>query len=375
MALCKNLPISGHSLKIVNSSLFCRYHRSKAGYPISRLTTAGLCPEAFHSLYPLAFSMLYTDIDGHISQCNCPGVDGNIVFQLVQRPVPWMHRLCNGLKKGIHFIYPSEIICHKVFIEVKQPNPACPYNYRKGSLFIFNLGKEKEICPAAFYNIFPSIILSVYADDITQTTRRLSNSLVYACPDHRRNILFKLQDGDERIAKISEMKEYQCCKPLSNLIIDAKTVTGICPKAYKAKDRFMLRDIFESLDFPCLAALHTAYPYIYTLLRGGRLGFYTHNYDSAIVQCPDANAKVEMEVKRTKINTISIRISNLKNACPMGLTKGLKFLFSFEQLNRFCLPALMAMYPYLINYDRFLSQEVNCPGEKGKVCFSIHKLT
>lgn len=374
MALCKNLSISRPSLKVLTSSWFCRYHQSKAEYPISRLTNAGLCPEAFHSLYPSAFSMLYADEKGHIAQCNCPGVEGNIIFQLAQKPVGWMHRLSNVFKKAIGFIFTSEIIHYEVFIGVKQSNPACPYNYQKDDFFMFDLGRETAICPAAFYNIFPSIIPQVYSDDKTGTAGRAGDSLAYACPDHYRNILFKLQDKRGQIQGISETENYRCCRPMPNLTIDVKTVTGTCYKSYKAKERFMLRDILGSLNFPCLTALHSAYPYIHTLLKGGKLGFYTHNYESAIIQCPNADAKVEMEIKRVEADVASIRILNLKNSCPLGLTKGHKFILPFKQLDKFCISALMAMYPYLIHHDKFLPQEIICPGRDGKVCFAINNL-
>lgn len=363
MALCKSLSIAGCSLKITNASLFCRYHRNSAEYPISRLTNEGLCPEAFHSLYPLAFSMLYADVKGGVVQCSCPGVDGNITFRLVQIPVDLMHELINGLKQIISFIYPLEIIRYKVFIEVKQSNPACPYNYKKGNFFMLNLGKEKAICPAAFYNIFPLVI----------PWANTRNSKPYACPDHRRNILFRLHYRAPG-SNSDKTKVCPCCRPLNNLAINVKSVSGVCEKGYKAGDLFRVEDILKHLNFPCLAALHTAYPYISTLLKGGKLGFYSNNCQSAVIQCPNVEVKVEMKVEKLATGKILIRILNLKDLCPLGLTKGLETSFWPQEFNQFCISTLMAIYPYLVHQGFFPDQEICCQSQNGKVFFSIHNL-
>lgn len=364
MALCKPLSNCSSSLKITNASLFCRYHRENNEYPITRLTNEGLCPEAFHSLYPLAFSMLYADVKGGTAECSCPGVDGNIIFELVQTPVGLMHRLINGLKEALGSIYPLEIIRYKVFIKVKQPNPACPYNYKQGRFFMFNLGKEKAICPAAFYNIYPLVIPWAAAP----------NSKAYPCPDHRRNILFRLEGRNTPMSNSDKMDVYPCCRSLNDLAINVRSVSGVCKKGYRAGDLFRVKDILKDLNFPCLAALHTTYPYIYTLLKGGKLGFYSNNYRSAVVQCPNADVKVEIKVEKLKkTDKILIRIINSKRLCPLGLSKGLEVSFFPKEFNHFCMSTLMAIYPYLI-HPGFPGQEICCPSQNGKVYFTVHNL-
>jgi uncharacterized repeat protein (TIGR04076 family) len=98
----------------------------------------------------------------------CPGCfDGTVHFEVKREKI---NEESMGVKKD-----------KKISIKITKVNK-CPYNLELGDEFEFNQGdKLDEMCPAAFYNIFPRLF-----------TIKKGEKLITRCPDNVTNIEFEV---------------------------------------------------------------------------------------------------------------------------------------------------------------------------------------
>lgn len=369
MAICKNIENSKISLRNKNGAFLCRYHRRHSDRPINLIKPKGLCPEAYHQLYPVLFSMIsapYSELRSKPMVMRCPGTKGNVQFELFRGPAKFSARLINIIKHFVSMVYMTEIRKYRIYIKVKSITGSCPYQLKEGDIFEFNLDKGPEICPAAFNNVFPGFISRIY--DFSN-----KNIGVLACPDHKTNILFSINPslGDNNIVESDPL----CCKSVDNLAIYADSIQMPCRLGYKKGQLFKVKDILKKIGLPCYSLFHVIYPYIYTQLKDGKLGFRSKNYSSAIIQCPNSKVKAEVLLKRLNKDQFEISIKNLKDICPLGLTKGKKFTFNMQDIGKICLISFVALHPYTLIYQ-YITEDTrfSCPGPEGKVIFALREL-
>ena len=364
MAVCKNIEKSDISFSTRNGTIFCRYHRRDKTRPVAALKPEGFCAEAYHQLYPFLFSMLYSPYPEMLSQqfvVSCPAVGGSIKFELFRTKPKVFQKAINVMKRMMSRVRPTEILDYRVFIRVKSTSQQCPYPFKGEEIFEFNLGDGREICPAAFYNIFPSLISNIYG---------FNNEGCgwFGCPDHKTNIMFAINSSN---AGSLQSEVPACCKPYTNLAIRIMDREGACNLDFKKGQVFQLKEVLERLGFPCISAFHSLYPYIYTLIKGGRLGFQTNNYSSAMVQCPNSSVKVEMALEHSDNKDIKILIKGTKSACPLGITANKSYTISSRMFDAFCYLSLVSLVPYILHPDLSQRPIFCCPGPNGKVHFEL----
>lgn len=365
MAICKNVENNNICLTNKNGTILCRYHRRNRIWPVRHLKPQGLCPEAYHQLYPILFSAVYAPhaelLDGSIV-ARCPAVNDNAVeFEVFRTPAKLSRRTINIVKKMISRFRSTEVLAHRVFIRVKSSSDTCPYRYGKGETFELNLGGGKEICPAAFYNIFPPLMPNIYGFSKDENGW-------FGCPDHKTNIMFAVHNPSEKQAQLSLPA---CCESRDKLSLSVRDVKGSCRLNLKTGQLFRVGEILDKLGFPCVSAFHSLYPYIYTLLNEGKLGFQSGSYSAAMVQCPSSSSKVEMFLEGLENRDLKVTIKKTKADCPMGIKAGKAYIISHQVFNEFCYLAFASLTPYVIHPHLLKETLFCCPGHDGIVNFEI----
>lgn len=319
-------------VEIVTARKACRYHRRGQVYPLSRMTPDGLCPFAFHALYPDCLAMLSrgrypTEGGREVCRIRCPFAGEGVEFGVfrIPRERTILGRLELLVRKAADRIVPVEILEHGIAIEVLRAGAGCPCGYRAGDRFVMNVKGKGEICPAAFYAIFPFSSSPARAGD-------RSGGLRVPCPDYITDIVFSLGGAAE---------------PYFGRCDDYRGISLLVDGAGAPRD---LNALLGEMGIPCLSVFATAFPYMLTLERGGSLGFLTRDRSAAGIQCPNPSARVRMFIRRDRADgRYRLEVHGRDAACPRGLEPGRSYALPPLEGGAFPLRALAALYPHIMS--------------------------
>ncbi|MDD5556380.1 MAG: hypothetical protein PHN82_03915 [bacterium] len=340
------LPLKDAPVHVSRVSRTCRYHRRERAYPLAGLTPDGLCPAAFHVLYPDCLAMLSRGrypIDGGRERCRleCPRPGGGVSFNVSRAPRrrTMLQRLELAARKAADLFMPVELLEHGIAIDVVESFPSCPYGYREGDRFVLNLGGKNEICPAAFYSVYPFFLPFLEGG----AAGGEGPDVCGVCCDYKKYISFCLGRRREW-GSAPEKAFFARCDDYKGVFLEVVGAGG------EASHRPLgVNDLIEEMRIPCLAVLSAAYPYMLTLERGGSLGFLTYDRYAAGVGCPNLDVQVKMLVRREKSGgPHRIRIFDRRGECPRGLAPGEERVL--PPLSSLPLPVrtLAALFPYIM---------------------------
>ncbi|HHT9133374.1 MAG TPA: hypothetical protein ACFYD2_00580 [Candidatus Avalokitesvara rifleensis] len=331
MAFCKNIQLLKDRVDVSLSSK-CRYH-PPFHFKVNELAPDGLCPEAFHSLHPICFQIMLTPYAKYLKEGVsywCPGESVRFrayrVWNTLLRYVP-----INILHGLIGLFKPTEMFLYRVFVKIEEISGNCPYEYKAGQSFEYNIGHRSALCPAGYYSTFPYLAGKLYGVD------NGAGGNAYQCPDHVARVKYSLQDvtGDKGLEPI-------CCRNFWGIRISVNKEDG-------SGDIIDTGSLKDSEHLPCLSLLHSLYPYYLTLVHGGRLGFFTNDYNSALVSCPSPETKVVARIARLQDNgTIMVKIDIIEGICPQKLRPGTIYNLTLQNESS-ALEILSNVHPYLVN--------------------------
>lgn len=346
------------SLRVTSLNKPCRYHKFREVFLSSDISPDGLCPAAFAVLYPHCLSMLsrakYPVVNNkEVCRIKCPGKSGTVEFNLFRQPFKrrGLERSFFYFKKIVDFFIPVELIENKVYIEVTTASEDCPFSYTEGETFEFNIGDKKEICPAAFYSLYP-FYLSILDKTLNQHNNHNSGCLI-PCSDYNTNIIFRLGDSGADSGNVTPYF-FSKCDDFRNIYIKINSVQN-CKYSYfrKGKD-FGVNQLLEEMDIPCYSLFYNAFPYMLTLENGGSLGFLTLDRNAAGIQCPNMAVQIKMFIKKDKKKRFySMKVFGNKGACPKGITKGQNYVMPAFSNQGLDITALANLFPYIM-YFKYL---------------------
>lgn len=328
MTFCRDFQLQEDWIDVSSSSK-CRYH-PPFHFRVNRLAPDGLCPEAFHSLHPICFQIMLTpSFKGGISY-RCPG--GSVQFKCyrVWNTLP-QYIPINIIRGLIGLFKPTEMFLHRIFMEIEEISGNCPYKYKDGQSFEFDIGHRSALCPAGYYSVFPYLAGKLYG------VENVTGGNGFVCPDH----VARVKYGFKSLTR-DEGEKLICCKDFA----DARIVVH---KKDGSKNIILPSSLEKLGHFPCLSLLHSLYPYYLALVRGGRLGFFTDDYNSALVSCPNPEAKVVARIIRSpESGIITVKIDIVEGTCPRNFHPGT--IYDLTQMNAsFSLEVLSNVHPYLVN--------------------------
>jgi uncharacterized repeat protein (TIGR04076 family) len=325
----------------------CRFHKAPQKFSPSEVGPAGLCPEIYYLAYPYLFAEVYgaklTAGEGRRLQFTCPNADTRLMFEVVHTQISLYDRMKNMIKIAIsRFLHMAMMHCGIDLKLVDLPQllpPACPHSLAKtGDVYHINFGLFNNLCPAAFRSVFPYYAVNFLRN---KGGRPLLTDLV-ACPDHKKHLMFDISNNC--IGKNDKSSE-EICHATDDINIQMIKKDSVNPAM---KEIFSIGDIMKGLNFPCPMLLNVGIPYYLTLYHGGKLGFYTYNHKSAIIQCPNTKGRVSVEVILEDSNVVfKILDAAGEHTCPHDIKPGENYLFSVDDKNR----AIMEKLNLLIFYS------------------------
>lgn len=318
----------------------CRYHKCKENFPSTAISPDGLCPAAFNVLYPHCLSMLSRGKypkEGNKDVCKikCPGKPGRVQFNIFRKSFKrrGIEKLKLYFKKFVDLFIPVGLLERRVFIEVVKVD-SCPFNYEQGREFEVNIGDKKEICPAAFYSLYP-----FYLSFIDKAKN--SNCLV-PCPDYNANIVFQLDCGNKGGENLNKFYSTDC-----------DSYNDIYVRTGKGEE-YSINELLGYMGIPCYSLFYNSFPYIETLEKDGSLGFLTFDRDAAGIQCPNLDVQTKAFIKRDKKkNAYLINVFGSKGKCPKGIRKGQSYELPDFSNSKFDITVLANIFPY-VTYLKYL---------------------
>jgi uncharacterized repeat protein (TIGR04076 family) len=336
---------NGRRLVVENCEKPCRYHKAGNYYDFHHIVPPGLCPEAFHAIYPQCLGLLYKGDFGGLDslKASCPKPDG-VVFEVKRiKQRSFWRRGGQVLRKLLSKVYPAEVLDYDIKISPVEIKGNCDKNIKIDTEYYFNLYNTKELCPAAFDSLFPFVFTSSFVSENNIKTNRLG---FLACPDHKTNIVFQLFHGDRRLNTDYAGKNalFSGCSSFQDIQIK----TGACASSLK-----------ECLPSGlCYSLFHNVYPYYLTLLHKGYFG-WMKDHSCVIAQCPEPETCVAAEIRRTPSGEVKLSVITQKGPCPKKITAGDTFLLKQED---FKLPfgLLRDISPYVNIVNSGISGIIEC---------------
>lgn len=346
MAFCIPANKSDRTVNIETTCSKCRYHRKDGAFRFDQMGPGGLCPEAFHALYPAAFAMFTAPAsripDG--TKVVCPA--GDVQMVLYRRPFRQLKFLAEQIIRRLaSLILPVEVLRWRIFARVEEVTGPCAMEHKKGEVFEINLGNTPDLCPAAGNTFYP------YLSQPGGTGNSGGPAFQAACPDHLTDV------------RISCSGFPTTCQGMGNLAVEV--LDTACPDIpfIKKGDRFKISDLLQKAGLPCLSYLNTIAPYVQSLWEDGRLGYYTETYDAAMVQCPSAAHKVVTRVERAKPSgpgdekRITFSVTSSLAPCPLNMNKEGSYTVDSRE-GYLWLRILHCLSPYLLNRNAAMGTQV-----------------
>lgn len=296
----------------------CQYHSSTEFINWWNILPDGLQPSLYYVLYPYLLATVYGgNIPSKQAFTNPITEDPKPVY--IRRKLPHVtERAKNVVKTLLSPIKPMGRA--KILPEIETSDGA----------YLFDLGYEGTMCPAAFRSLFP-----FWAYNHLKNNGNTNEfSLKICCPDHIKNLTYTKGIPDDTFFE-------SICYWGKNAKIENKSKCS----AGKTVSAGSLDEIMNVLGFPCPALLNVMYGYYLTLAKGGELAFYSKSFDAAVAQCPNPKSRVVIEIHRRKDTVEFNAIDVLGCACPRGIEKGNTFSLAREvEKNKFCLDAFNSLF-------------------------------
>jgi len=202
---CDSTDFKKLKVEVVKRNRAClRYHKFLGeNYSLEEVKPKDLCLEAYHAIYPYALALLYEAKFNGRERINlkCPGVKGSVKMKVLRRrkksALGW-----NFLEKASRLVgHPIDFIDSEVLIEVLAREGRCPAGLKAGQVFYFNTGGAREICPASFDLLYPSLIL--LGRDREVPWSKEEKKALACCPDQTTNITYRIsKNGEEENSRV-----------------------------------------------------------------------------------------------------------------------------------------------------------------------------
>ena len=196
----------------------CKYHK-RAGekYDMDSLGPPGLCLDAYHVAYPYCLALLYdaeftksderyhhTDSQRDRVLVQCPNPKERVVMEIrryyvLPKAVKSLKNLAERILEKLSF--PVDVIEYRIGIMVVEVKGNCPHSHKVGEKFWFNIrtrlfwlnGRQEEICPASFDQLYPFIALARRGVKIPWSNN--GSSACLNCPDDK-GVVYKIYSGE-----------------------------------------------------------------------------------------------------------------------------------------------------------------------------------
>lgn len=338
MAFCKRIEGDKYRFGLQPTCRRCRYHKTGEVFPAEDMAPRGLCLEAFHAAFPLAFAMFSAPRkkvpDG--LRVVCPA--GQIVLCVFRKPlISWRLSPEQILRRVASLVFTCEVLRWRVFFRIETAG-RCPYNYHEGETFEINIGDLEALCPAAFNAFFPFFIPWLYGDG--------QSPPLLACPDHKTNVM---AGGNDFFPITGLNPDRRICTDIHDTTIEVLKATDNPRVRLKVGTRFQIGELLGRVGIPCLSYLNTVAPYVYVARKGGRLGFYTNTYKAAIVQCPSPHEKTVTEIRQHQDGSSTFTVKSSRRDCPLGMMLNKTYYSAGSEEVFYWFMALACLSPYLLN--------------------------
>ncbi|NLW95172.1 MAG: TIGR04076 family protein [Chlamydiae bacterium] len=354
-------PGAGGEVAVVAARKACRYHRPGESYPAVRMTPDGLCPFAFHLLYPDCLAMLSRGrypVEGgrEICRLQCPFAGEGVEFGVfrIPRKRTFFGKLELLARKTADLFTPVELLEYGIAIEVTKAGAGCPHKYRAGDMFEMNIKGKKELCPAAFYTILPFYPAAPHGEK--------GAGLCISCADYCTDIVFSLGGGDPG-------SFFGECDAYGDIAVRVEGARGGGTGSPREGTEYPVNALIDAMRIPCFSALAAAFPYMRTLERGGSLGFLTRDRDAAGIQCPNPSVRVRMFVRRDRATgSFRLDVHGRDGVCPKNLQPGRSYPLPPLEGGALPLRLLATLYPYIMRLKADAAgapRTVRCPVEAG----------
>lgn len=176
----------------------CKYHRHIGQvYTLKDLAPLGICPHAYFAAYPYCLSLLYgatfswmKKIDKNAVEAQCPAPRNQVVMKIWRELI---HKETRKTKKDED----KYNIYIKVINKLKNSDKdykccrTCKKTMKKGKKFEFNKGQFPGVCPAAFHQMLPYLL--VLANGGKLDWQNEDKSITLSCPDNISEINFLIK--------------------------------------------------------------------------------------------------------------------------------------------------------------------------------------
>jgi hypothetical protein len=286
----------------------------------------------------------FITVKGKVFQFTCPNAGSPVKFEVIKTKLSLHDRIKNVLKKAISPFFHVAVMHSGIDLKVIDiPNSLplkCPHSsVKKDRVYHINFGQFNNLCPAAFRSVFPYFAVNYLRK---KQNRSILSDLV-ACPDHKKNLIFDISNKD---IKKSGYDSEKICHVTED--INVQTIKG-SPVYTENREIITIGEIMKGLKFPCPILLNIAIPYYLTLYHKGKLGFYTYNSKSAIIQCPNTYKRVTAEVilEDSKIKLKILEIGG-GHKCPHDINPGDNYEFPVNDKTRYIMGQLNLLILYSI---------------------------
>jgi len=335
-----------------------------------------MCPEAFYAVYPYFLGALYDakiekDPFGAPCKVRCLVSEPPAVFK-----IDWKYkrfrRLINWVERVFRFFgFPKDAIDKEMRVVGMETSPSCKLN--RESIFRISVPDKKEVCPAAFFSIFP--FANIFLQGGSGTSMDPSDLL---CPDPKTSVVYGVSGEVGQSTETCDKKR-QICDHLPDLSKYKIEVfdNGACElRNWKHKEAFMSEVLPTGL---CPFILNVAMPYVITLQNGGYFKWRKdiHNVE---VQCPSIVGRVAFEISRepSDFSLIELRINKVGGYCPMNHHEG--ETFRLGNSSNLCLHLFVRVFPILLRleHDNGLTAKneamITCPFASQNTRYLIKKV-
>jgi uncharacterized repeat protein (TIGR04076 family) len=156
---------AGLALSLSRCKHVCRYHKlpRRTRYDSQTLAPKNMCIDLFNSAYPFCLAQLYGakmrggNFSGNIV-ISCPNPDSNVAIKIKAKPTITRYLTRSAIWLASIIGYDIEIPDTQITMTIlEDANPSCIYRYKKGDSFRFNIWQGRELCPATFDSVYPSV--------------------------------------------------------------------------------------------------------------------------------------------------------------------------------------------------------------------------
>lgn len=197
----------GTELRCTRKDGRCGYHRPDESFTPANLLPKGLCPSAYHALYPHSLAILFEGSPDRVPMAAyCPGTTPCVVFRRVFEPIGMRHRLLKMLKMLVRPVMRAQLYTASLGWEVADVLGDCPAGHAVGQRFMVDkgglhvtrrcvlpMGDASTACPALFHNLFTYLPLARVGKG---PARRPGRQPRFVCPDHLANITLEVGRDD-----------------------------------------------------------------------------------------------------------------------------------------------------------------------------------